>query len=302
MATTLKNALNSGRVFVIAEAGSCHDQQYDKAVRLIKAAAGAGADAVKFQFWSSARRMAERRGAPELEDAYHRHALSETWLPALAQEAEQAGVDFMCSTYLPEDVDVVAPFVDTFKVSSFESADPVHLSAHARHLSRGKNVVVSLGLGHTPGAAQYYLLPDMTGTGNRGALVYLLCVSAYPAHPRTLGLARLRALAAGSQWPHTGYGFSDHSEGDETRTGTVAAAVGAVVIERHICLHDTDPQNPDRPHAMVPRLFYDYVDGVRLATLTLGVDAAATRAMAAEAERPVARYDVARNDETTGVN
>jgi len=53
------------RTFIIAEAGSTHDGDFLKAARLIEAARAAGADAVKFQFWSSAEPLATRRHAEE---------------------------------------------------------------------------------------------------------------------------------------------------------------------------------------------------------------------------------------------
>jgi len=49
------------RVEVIAEAASCHDGSLDKALRLIQVAKEVGATVCKFQFWSSADRLADLR-------------------------------------------------------------------------------------------------------------------------------------------------------------------------------------------------------------------------------------------------
>ena len=54
--------------FVIAEAGSCHEGSLDKAIELIAVAHSAGANAVKYQYWSRPDRMRARRrvAAPAL--------------------------------------------------------------------------------------------------------------------------------------------------------------------------------------------------------------------------------------------
>ena len=286
-----KKTIASGGVYVIAEAGSCHDGSRTRALLLIEAAAEAGADAVKFQYWSSAKRMAQRRNAAEYEATYARYAVPSSWLAALARHAASHDVDFMCSTYLPEDVDVVAPFVDTFKVASFESGDPVHLAAHGAHLDNGKNVVVSLGLGHSAEVVRHYVAPQRHmgwkhSPEGRGLLALLHCVSAYPAHPNTLGLVGLRDRVGL-------VGFSDHTEGSETRTGAVAAACGARVIERHFRLATTERQNPDFEHAATTRQLADYIEGVRFATMALGDNTGReTWLNARRAEEPMARYAV----------
>ena len=89
--------------FVIAEAGSSHDGSFEKAVALIGVARIAGADACKFQFWSSAKRLAERRQADgRLTDdgltknyipVYEKYQIPATWLPRLREECSKQGLE-----------------------------------------------------------------------------------------------------------------------------------------------------------------------------------------------------------------
>src|SRR3954471_22983798 len=132
-----------GRTFIIAEAGSCHDGSLEKALRLVEIAGACLADAVKFQFWSSAEALAERRRAPAYLEAYERYQLPAEWLPRLQARAEALDIEFMCTTYLPADIATVAPFVRRFKVASFELGDDEFLKAHERF---SKPIVASTGM------------------------------------------------------------------------------------------------------------------------------------------------------------
>lgn len=250
---------------VIAECGSCHDGSVEKADRLITAAKAAGADAAKFQFWSSADRMARRRQAPEYRDIYARYQVPESWLAALKAECDAVGIEFMCSTYLPEDVPVVAPLVTTMKIASFEANDIGFLAAHVAPLRAGKNIIVSMGMG-----ADWQVVEQWLGRGllreNGARIRLLLCVSAYPAPMDAFRLQRL--------WrPGSAAGLSDHSHPSFTLMGALAVAAGATIVERHLRLDDTDESNPDAAAAMRPLSFQAYVDHIRSAEMAVGLDA-----------------------------
>ena len=130
-------------VFIIAELGSTWEQHLDTALRMIRAAASAGANAVKTQWTSNPVRMAARRNAPELAEQYRVLAWPAEWHAVLAEECRATGVEYMNTVYLPEDIAVIAPHVQRFKVSSFE--------AHDWELIRvitlvGKPIIVSAGM------------------------------------------------------------------------------------------------------------------------------------------------------------
>ena len=256
------------QTFLIAECGSCHDNDIGKAFDLIRTAKECGADAAKFQFWSSAKRMATRRHAPEYEAAYARYAVPEAWLKELRDFSASMGIDFMCSSYLPEDVDLVAGYVRTMKVASFEANDPVHLAAHVRHVRAGRRVIVSCGLAADVDVIREYLVRRACDENTAGQVDLLWCVSAYPAPLDQLHLRRLRG---DHLWTDVRYqGFSDHSPADETLTGAFSVMAGARIVERHLRLDDTDPANPDYPHAMAPSGFAAYVAAIRKAEVVLG--------------------------------
>lgn len=246
-------------VFVIAECGSCHEGTIENAVRLIDAAKTAGADAAKFQYWSSSARLAARRNDRALAAKYEAVRIPAAWLDTLATYCGQLGIDFMCTTYLPEDVPVVAPLVRRLKIASFEATDAVHLVAHVAPLDAGKDVLVSLGMGASLG-------DRLSPTHEGGGRVYrLYCVSAYPTPAASLQLSRMWT----NHWRQY-HGFSDHSEPTNDLTGALAVALGARFIERHLRLEWTDPACPDYPVAMPPLGLLRYVEQIRAAEILIG--------------------------------
>lgn len=236
------------KTLVIAECGSCHDGELTKAFALIDNAREVGADVAKFQWWSNAQRLAERRHAQELAAMYARYQVPRDWLSLLTDKARVAGIEFMCTTYLPEDIAVVDPFVKRFKIASFERTDWPFVAAHAPF---AKPLIISCGMN------------DGRAVGVPPNATYLVCTSSYPAPIDELGLSRIRLHADQT-------GFSDHSAAEFTWTGALAVAAGAIIVERHIRLDETRPENPDYPHAMPPAAFRDYVRHIRFAESCLG--------------------------------
>lgn len=237
------------RALVIAEIGSCHDRELSKALALVDAAAAAGADVVKAQFWSSADRLADRRRVPdEYRQIYRLYQMPADWLPVLHERCECHGVEFMCTTYLPEDVAVVAPFVQRFKISSFEAEAGDLIEAHRPFSHRA--IVVSLGMAASRAA--------VTAVFRRAR--FLHCVSAYPAPLDEMQLSVL--------WSRDYAGLSDHSR--QLDMGGLAVAAGAEIIEAHIRLDDTDPSNPDFATAFSPGEFAEYVANIRRVETIMG--------------------------------
>src|SRR5258705_534056 len=108
------------KTFVIAESGSSHAGDLARAIELVHVARDSGADCCKFQYWSSAKRLAQRRNAPELEPVYAAFQVPRDWLEKLRAECDEVQIAFACTSYLPGDVWAVAEYCDYLKVASFE--------------------------------------------------------------------------------------------------------------------------------------------------------------------------------------
>ena len=247
------------RTYVIAEAGSAHDNQLARALELVDIAKQVGADAVKFQYWSDPWALAAQRHLPEeAGEAYARSTLPVDWLAALSARAARVGIDFMCTAYLPQDVTTVAAHVSRFKVASLESEFRPLLREIAR-VADERRTYVSLGLATEPDVAM----------GEIAHAQFMHCVSAYPVPVDQLNLARLYT-------PHI-TGYSDHSDvyhAAKVWVGALAVAAGATVVEAHLRLDASLPHGADYRHSMPPAQFRDYVYGIRLAEAMRGTGAA----------------------------
>ena len=83
------------------------------------------------------------------------------------------------------------------------------------------------------------------------------CLSAYPAPEEQMDLRALRSLAAAFDCP---VGYSDHTLG--LTAPVAAAALGAVVIEKHLTL-DVDLPGPDHRASLEPEPFAAMVAAIR---------------------------------------
>jgi sialic acid synthase SpsE len=221
-------------VFVIAEAGSSHDNDLSKAYRLIEAAKECGADAVKFQWTSNSYAMAVRRGlgqaAADMYGKYLQKPIS--WLESLKAHADKVGIEFMCTVYLIEDIATIAPLVKRFKVSAFESKWEEFVEGHMN--AQRKDTIISSN------DALNYNLPPMKLYGGAGEFKVLHCVSKYPTPIDDLNL---------DVCSYDGVdGLSDHTT--STLTGALAVAAGATIVEKHIRLDTTPESNPDYLHSL----------------------------------------------------
>ena len=235
----------TGRVFVIAEAGTTPGGKLETMRRMIGAGAKAGADAVKFQWCSNPEKLCQRRNAPEYLETYRLLAFDPAWHLALWRECEEQGVKYMATGYLPEDIRTLALFVHAFKVASFEACDRAFIR---RHYLYDRPVFISTGMCDESELA--WLLSQR----KRHPQVKLLhCVTAYPAPTNELNLAAIRQCGLD--------GYSDHS--GRPSTGALAVAAGARIIEVHFRSQDADPIHPDFPHSLDEGQLGEYIASIR---------------------------------------
>ena len=262
------------KTLIIAEAAATHDGDLEQALCLVNLAANVGASAVKFQWLSSPERLAERRHAPEYLDAYRLLAFPCEWFPVLRDHAKALGLEFLCTSYLPEDVPVVAEYVDRFKVSSFEAMDAEFVAMHARWPRTPLVISAGMGADVEPALAVYRALRDAL-SGERVGWPQpdiLACTSAYPCPGEAACLARLHPVTSpypeSDIWPSSYTGYSDHTR--HPWTGAMAVAAGARIIEFHVRLDDTSPTNADYAVARTPDEACEYVRHIREAEAMLG--------------------------------
>ncbi|MEC8320255.1 MAG: N-acetylneuraminate synthase family protein [Planctomycetota bacterium] len=251
--------------FVIAEIGVNHDGSPERALELVRAAARAGADAVKFQWFEASLLV----GDPSATAGYQRKAGvtdQRSMLAALqldrddlarvidaAHESNLAALVTVFSTGLVE----VARTLDW---DGWKTASPdlVHRPLLDALAADGRPMFVSTGaadLGEVRRAHTWL---------RKSSIAFLHCVSAYPTPEHGAELGGIRALAEATGRP---CGYSDHTA--EETTGGLAVAAGACILEKHLTW-STTAAGPDHATSVDPSGFARYVDFVRRSHRTLG--------------------------------
>jgi N-acetylneuraminate synthase len=265
-------AIGAGQpTYVIAELSANHNQDFNKAVELVRAAKVCGADAVKLQTYT-ADTITIRSDRPEfrigggtlwdgrtLYDLYEEAYTPWEWQPKLKAVADELGLQLFSSPFDPTAVDFLERMnVPAYKVASLELVDLPLIEKIAR---TGKPILMSTGL-----ATLAEIEEALTAARSAGAtdIVLLKCTSAYPAPAEEMNLRTIPHLAAAFGVP---VGLSDHTLG--IAVPVAAVAVGARVIEKHFTLSRADP-GPDSAFSLEPAEFRAMVEAVRTVEQALG--------------------------------
>jgi pseudaminic acid synthase len=267
-----KRRIGSGQsAYIIAEISANHNQSYDAAIRLIHAAKGAGADAVKLQTYTPDTITLDCRGdlfriengslweGRCLYDLYGEAYTPWEWHVGLFEVARNAGLDIFSTAFDPSAVDFLeALSVPVHKIASFEIVDIPLIEKMA---ATGKPLIISTGMA-TLGEIEEAVETARGAGSNQIAL--LKCTSAYPASPEEMNLRTIPHLAETFGVP---VGLSDHTLGIEVPV--TAVALGSCIIEKHFTL-DRSVKGSDSDFSLEPQEFKSMVDTIRVAEKALG--------------------------------
>jgi N,N'-diacetyllegionaminate synthase len=214
------------QVAIIAEIGNNHEGDLATARELVRAAAGAGAHAVKLQAIEPAELVGPEDTARLAQ--LRRFQLTAEQFAELAGLAHSLGIGFVCTPFSLGAVGWLEPLVDAFKVAS---GDNDYLALLERIGATGRPTIVSAGMTGVPGLARARRVLRDAGAGEFAALH---CVSAYPTPPEAARLATIPVLARDLD---ATIGYSDHTIG--VQACLAAVALGARILEKHFTLrHD----------------------------------------------------------------
>jgi len=257
--------------YIVAELSGNHNQSFEQAVRIIRAAKEAGADAVKLQTYTadtitlrSDREYFRIAGGTlwdgrTLYDLYGEAFTPWEWQPKLKKVAEDLGMHLFSSAFDDSAVDFLEQMnVPAHKVASFELVDVGLIRKMAR---TGKPLIMSTGMASAEEIAEAVEAAREAGASQ---VALLKCTSAYPAPPEEANLLTIPELARRFNCP---VGLSDHSMG--IAVPVAAVALGACIVEKHLCLRRADG-GPDSAFSLEPEEFKAMVDAVRTAEKALG--------------------------------
>lgn len=254
-------------VFIIAEAGVNHDGSLEKAKRLVDIAHEAGVDAVKFQTWKTealilqgtkkAAYQEEQTGSNESQfDMIKKLELPYRDFRELKAYCDKKGILFLSTPDEEESARFLNELVPCFKIGSGELTNIFFLKCVAK---LGKPIILSTGMGTVEECRK--ARDAIFSTGNK-QLVMLHCTSDYPTPFSDVNLRAMETLDTEMNWDAGPVliGYSDHTEG--ISVPVVAAAQGAVVIEKHFT-YDKNAAGPDHKASLSPDELKEMVKKIR---------------------------------------
>ncbi|GAA3797924.1 N-acetylneuraminate synthase [Streptomyces coacervatus] len=264
----------STQAYVIAEIGHNHEGSLDKAEELFRAAAAAGAQAVKLQKRENkdlfTKEMYNRpytgRNSYGATYGLHREALEfgHAEYSHLSQVAKELGLDFFSTAFDIPSVDfVVEHDLPAIKIASADLTN-TPLLAYAAKTQRP--LIVSTGGGSMDDVRR----ACETVLEHNSRLALLQCTAVYPAAPADLNLSVINTYQ--EEFPDVVVGFSGHDLGPEL--SWIAYALGARVIEKHFTLDQSSPGS-DHHFSLDPAQLAELVSGLQRTHQAIGSPAKA---------------------------
>ena len=214
------------KVFVIAEIGLNHNGNLNQAYKLIKSAAKAGADAVKFQTYITEKRA--KKDSP-IFDILKECELNFTDFLSLKKYAESQNVYFFSTPFDLESVDYLLSNLKTklIKIASFDSENDELIK---RILKYNADIIMSLGLTNLNKIDK-----KIKQISKKRNLALLHCITSYPINDREANLNSIHFLK--NKYDNI-IGYSDHSK--SITLPSIAVAAGAKIIEKHYMINKND--------------------------------------------------------------
>jgi len=256
----------SNKTFIIAEAGSNHNGDFETAKKLIDVAIAAEANAVKFQSFRADKLFSTKAGKVNNFDVFELFRPRETphaWNRDLKLYCDDQGIEFMSTPFDEEAVDLLYEIgVSRFKVAGFESTDLRFIKYVA---STRLPIIISAGL-ECGKEMISQIITTCHGVGCEDITI-LHCNSAYPTPQSEINLDTIKFLSDEFNG-QIRIGLSDHTL--SSITPALAVCHGATCVEKHYTLSKT-MEGPDHSFAVEPTQLKEMVKYIRLAEVSGGL-------------------------------
>ena len=254
----------------IAEVSANHLGSLERALRIIEAAALAGATAVKFQTYTASTMTLDIDdfnvssdhalwGGRKLFELYEEAYTPWEWHKEMFEYARKLGVIPFSSPFDLTAVELLESLdAPMYKIASLETGDHRLIKAVAE---TGKPLIISTGATEWNEIEELVEVVDKAGNKD---LTLLVCTSSYPSDPVDAHLRRIETL---KNRFGVKVGLSDHTLG--IGVSIAAIALGATAIEKHLTLRRVDG-GADAAFSMEPAEFAMLVREGNSAALALG--------------------------------
>jgi len=259
--------------FIIAELSGNHNGQISRALELVKAAADAGAHALKLQTYTADTITIDHsEGLFNITDQnslwfgknlYQLYKEAHTpweWHKEIFDYAKSLGMMAFSSPFDETAVDFLESLdVPAYKIASFESN---HFPLLKKVAETGKPIFISSG---TSKLNELYESIEYLKVCGARDIVIFKCTSSYPASPENTNLKTISVFQ--SIFADCIIGLSDHTMG--IGASVAAVALGASVIEKHFTLNRADG-GVDSAFSLEPGELSSLVTETERAFLALG--------------------------------
>ncbi|WP_420265544.1 N-acetylneuraminate synthase family protein [Candidatus Magnetominusculus dajiuhuensis] len=258
--------MTDGRVYVIAEIGINHNGSYENCIKMVDAAAEAGCDAVKLQFFRAKNLYPKSAGELDWKDSKGEYSYSiygavkgfefpDSWIDELLWYCRSKEIELLSSASDPYGVDILlSKGLRKIKLTSYTITNTVLIEHCAK---TGVPIIMSTG-GATIGEIEA-AIEIVTKYHNKLSLLH--CSIQYPTALSDCNLGVIKTL----QYAFPGFpvGYSDHTM-EAIEAPVQAVYLGARIIEKHITL-DKAMDGPDHFFALEPYELMAMVAAIRQA-------------------------------------
>jgi N-acetylneuraminate synthase len=244
----------------VAEVSSNHNGNLKRSLAFIETAARIGCSAVKFQLF-----RIEELFAPEVLARKRELRERKKWelplefLPRLSDYARALSIEFGCTPFYLDAVGELLPYVDFYKIASYELLWTDLLKETAK---TGKPVILSTGMATLEEIRSSLDVLRFAGAKN---VTLLHCVSSYPAPPEQCNLSAIETMRNHFNCP---VGWSDHSVSEAVIYSSILS-YGASVVEFHLDIDDRGVEH-GFAHNWLPADMKRVIDNVKTASLAAG--------------------------------
>jgi len=266
------NISSSDKPFIIAEMSGNHNNDLNRALKLVEIAHEAGASAIKIQtftadtmtlnldsdefFVSDEENLWKGQSLYELYDKAH---TPWEWHPKIFEHAKELGMISFSTPFDETSVDFLESLdVPAYKISSLEFNDIPLINKVA---ALKKPVILSTGMASLSEIEEVVSIFHSLEHEN---FALLKCTTSYPADPKDTNISTIGALKNIFQCE---VGISDHTMG----SGVSCAAVshGANLFEKHFTI-SRDDGGVDSSFSLEPEEFKSYVEEINRASQAQG--------------------------------
>jgi sialic acid synthase SpsE len=268
-----KVEFSGDRTVIIAEAGVNHLGRMDYAEELVKTAARAGADMIKFQTYKASKlatkdapRFWSWEGEKDQDgsqyDSYSMlDSFGEEQYRQLKGLCEKYKIEFLSTPFDNDAVDLLVKVgCEGFKIASCDLNNLPFLEYIAK---TGLPMLISTGAADIPEIKRAVEVIESVGSS---PICIMHCTLCYPTDPADSNLTALHDIA--ENFPGYLLGLSDHTLG--TIVPAASVLYGARVIEKHYTFDKTLPFSADHWLSLDEAQLKQVVDDVRVLEQALG--------------------------------